>query len=54
MPLLCLKQDRAFVLVPMMDVAPDWRHPVSGLTTREMLDARPAAEKASICVLDLA
>jgi len=47
-------QDRAFVLVPMMDVAPDWRHPVSGLTTREMLDARPAAEKASICVLDLA
>lgn len=32
-------QDRAFVLVPLADVAPDWRHPVLGLTTREMLAA---------------
>jgi len=34
-------QDRAFVLVPMMDVAPDWRHPVTGVTVREMHDALP-------------
>ena len=43
-------QDRSFVLVPMMDVAPDWVHPVSGLTTAQMRDARPDAEKASVCL----
>ncbi|MEO0370370.1 MAG: 2-amino-4-hydroxy-6-hydroxymethyldihydropteridine diphosphokinase [Pseudomonadota bacterium] len=32
-------QDRAFVLVPLMDVAPDWLHPVLGLTVREMVEA---------------
>lgn len=30
-------QDRAFVLVPLAEVAPDWRHPVSRLTAHEML-----------------
>lgn len=45
-------QDRSFVLVPMMDVAPDWVHPVSGLTTAQMLAARPDAEKASIVPLE--
>lgn len=47
-------QDRAFVLVPMMDVAPDWRHPILGRTTAEMLDARSAAEKAEIHRMDAA
>lgn len=32
-------QDRAFVLVPLMDVAPEWRHPILGLTVREMCAA---------------
>jgi dihydropteroate synthase/2-amino-4-hydroxy-6-hydroxymethyldihydropteridine diphosphokinase len=30
--------ERAFVLVPLAEVAPDWIHPVSGQTTGEMLD----------------
>ncbi|MGR3660026.1 MAG: 2-amino-4-hydroxy-6-hydroxymethyldihydropteridine diphosphokinase [Paracoccaceae bacterium] len=41
-------QDRAFVLVPMCDVAPDWVHPVTGLTTTEMLAMLPADEIASV------
>lgn len=28
---------RDFVLKPLADIAPDWRHPGSGLTVREML-----------------
>lgn len=30
---------RAFVLVPLAEVAPAWRHPFSGLTASEMLAA---------------
>jgi len=29
--------ERAFVLLPLRDVAPDWRHPVSGLTVGELI-----------------
>tara|TARA_R110002096_G_scaffold199027_1_gene382773 strand:- start:46 stop:525 length:480 start_codon:yes stop_codon:yes gene_type:complete len=41
-------QDRSFVLVPLGDVAPDWVHPVLGLTVTQMRDARPAVERASV------
>ncbi|MGN1246042.1 MAG: 2-amino-4-hydroxy-6-hydroxymethyldihydropteridine diphosphokinase [Muribaculaceae bacterium] len=30
---------REFVLVPMAEIAPEWRHPVVGLTARDMLAA---------------
>lgn len=30
-------QERAFVLLPLAEIAPRWRHPVTGLTPTEML-----------------
>jgi 2-amino-4-hydroxy-6-hydroxymethyldihydropteridine diphosphokinase len=41
-------QDRAFVLVPLADVAPGWVHPRSGLTVRQMLDALPLADREAV------
>ena len=32
-------QERAFVLVPLRDVAPDWRHPESGRSVDELIAA---------------
>ena len=31
--------EREFVLAPLVDIAPDWRHPALGLTASEMLSA---------------
>jgi 2-amino-4-hydroxy-6-hydroxymethyldihydropteridine diphosphokinase len=37
-------QDRAFVLVPLAEIVPDWRHPMRGQTVLQMLQARPQSE----------
>ncbi|RWR19857.1 2-amino-4-hydroxy-6-hydroxymethyldihydropteridine diphosphokinase [Sinirhodobacter populi] len=44
-------QDRAFVLIPLAEIAPHWRHPVIGKTVQEMLDALPEDEKAALTPL---
>ncbi|MDE9451400.1 2-amino-4-hydroxy-6-hydroxymethyldihydropteridine diphosphokinase [Aliiroseovarius sp. Z3] len=41
-------QDRAFVLIPLADIAPDWRHPVTGRTVQEMVDDLPDEEKKGV------
>ena len=39
---------RAFVLVPLAEIAPDWRHPVSGRSAEELLANIPRAEKERV------
>ncbi|NSX53941.1 2-amino-4-hydroxy-6-hydroxymethyldihydropteridine diphosphokinase [Parasulfitobacter algicola] len=41
-------QDRPFVLVPLLDVADDWKHPVLGLSVAEMLDHYPMDEISQV------
>ena len=37
--------DRAFVLRPLADLAPGWRHPVSGRPLTELLESLPPGQK---------
>ncbi len=45
---LCLPHprlpQRAFVLMPLLDIAPEWRHPLSGQSVRELVAALPGDE----------
>ncbi|UWR22898.1 2-amino-4-hydroxy-6-hydroxymethyldihydropteridine diphosphokinase [Sulfitobacter sp. S190] len=43
--------ERAFVLVPLADVAPDWVHPVLGRSVREMCDDLPSQARAEVVAL---
>ncbi len=40
--------ERAFVLCPLKDVAPDWRHPVTGQSIDEMIKSVPADQVVKI------
>jgi 2-amino-4-hydroxy-6-hydroxymethyldihydropteridine diphosphokinase len=41
-------QERAFVLIPLAEIAPEWCHPVLECSVSEMLAALPDSEKAGI------
>lgn len=41
-------QDRGFVLIPLAEIAPDWRHPLTGISVSAMRDALDPAETAGI------
>lgn len=45
-------QDRAFVLVPLCDIAADWVHPVLQQTARALCDALPVEDRAAVVPLD--
>lgn len=45
-------QDRAFVLVPLADIAPDWVHPVLGRSVRQLRDALDPALLAEVEMLE--
>ncbi|MFK7746058.1 MAG: 2-amino-4-hydroxy-6-hydroxymethyldihydropteridine diphosphokinase [Roseobacter sp.] len=40
--------ERGFVLIPMLDVAPDWVHPVLGMSVAEMCAALPKVAKDDV------
>ncbi len=45
-------QDRAFVLVPLMDIAPDWVHPVTGKRVKDMHDELPKDLREEVQLID--
>jgi 2-amino-4-hydroxy-6-hydroxymethyldihydropteridine diphosphokinase len=40
--------ERAFVLLPLRDIAPDWRHPVLDLGIHAMIEALPPGQQTEV------
>ena len=38
--------ERAFVLMPLLDIDPDWCHPTLNMSVQEMIESLPADQKA--------
>lgn len=47
-----LSHVRAFVLLPLVEIAPHWRHPVLGQTAMQLIHALPTADLKSTTMLD--
>lgn len=47
-PRIC---ERAFVLVPLAEIAPDWRHPQTAQSAHDLIATLPQADIATICKL---
>jgi len=45
--------ERAFVLVPLADVAPGWKHPVSGVMISQLIAALPQETKDAVIPIRL-
>ena len=43
--------ERAFVLGPLIEIAPEWRHPVLGMSVAQMFGALPNAVRAELRTL---
>jgi len=41
-------QQRAFVLIPLSEIAPGWRHPMTGSTVLEMVQSLPEQDKKGV------
>jgi 2-amino-4-hydroxy-6-hydroxymethyldihydropteridine diphosphokinase len=45
--------ERGFVLLPLAELAPGWRHPVSGMTVEALIQALPEGQAVEILEKDL-
>lgn len=43
--------ERAFVLIPLNDIAPEWRHPVLGLNVKEMVNKLAIDDRKAVVAL---